>query len=137
MALDRPNKRFNPTCVRRTVSGSLIIARTHARGLTLALGNTIVTDVHNTHSYELLFREKELRVRNARTGPVRTLPVFAIEANDSKFSGNCDILNGCYAQRLIRTSKRDWSFRDSRGDCRSVSNCFLGIFPVIARLLSA
>jgi hypothetical protein len=34
-----PNKRFNPTSVRRTVSGSLIVVRTHTRGLTLALGS--------------------------------------------------------------------------------------------------
>jgi hypothetical protein len=34
----RANKRFNPTCVRRGVSGNSDVANTHARGLTLALG---------------------------------------------------------------------------------------------------
>jgi hypothetical protein len=88
-------------------------------------------------SFILHFREKELRVQCARTGPVRTLPVLAIESNDSKFSGNRETLNVCHAQRLIRTSKIAWNCRASRGDCRSVSNCFLSISLVIARLLSA
>jgi hypothetical protein len=38
---NRPNNRFNPTCVRRGVSGNSDVVNTHPRGLTLALGASV------------------------------------------------------------------------------------------------